>query len=826
MPKPRVYFIGNTHIDHTWTWHWTEGYDEVHASYRAALDRMKEFPEFVLTCSSALHYRWVEENDPVMFAEIKQRVKEDRWQIVGGWVLQSDNNIPCGESFARQGLYGQHYFQSRFGRRATVGYCVDSFGHHAQLPQILRLQGLEGWLHFRPDGNELKLPPGPYRWRGIDGTEIASCRPPGWYCTPNEAFFETTANAAPHELSAYPEVLFFYGVGDHGGGPTIRDLRWMRKYREEHPELECVYGDLNEFYQRLEKNLGALPAVHGDLQYSFRGCYTTNGALKSLNRKSEGRLLMAEAMAALASMTQGAPYPKAEIDRAWDHLLTNHFHDVMCGTGTQDSMEEAIFRYGGVLETADRVRHTAAKKLTVVFDRRPPKPYPESLAVAVANSLSWDRTEPLEFHPIMPGREIPNPALIDGNGKPVDFQLVEATFGTPCPPNRFLFTANVPAGGAALYHVIQNSRPPQVESDLRATKTSLENRFWRVRLDEKTGAIRSLLDKKRGLELVKRGARANDLLVVRDLGDTWGTGRSRFGDVIGRFTATQVRLLESGPLRARLEVRSEYGRCTACLRMSLYRDSDFVDFVLEVMWNDKLKTVKIAFPLAVEQGRSFYEIPYGTLERPTNGEEQPVQKWLRARGQATQSKGRPMPYSVGIAADSLGGADVLCEPKKGTEIRLTLLRSPYHGYLTYDDSIPDAERTVSDQGLRRVHYRLVAGGGRTDLGLPELAAALSQPLQIAFEGSQPGKTTEPFSLFRCEPVAVHLTALKQAEDGKGFIARLVETRGKAATATVTGPRGYRTIQATLRPFEIQSWRWEKAKRPVMCDLLEEKKKPV
>ncbi|MEK7408226.1 MAG: glycoside hydrolase family 38 C-terminal domain-containing protein [Acidobacteriota bacterium] len=819
MGKPRCYFIGNTHVDHTWTWNWTEGYDEVHASFRAALQRMREFPEFVFTCASSLYYRWVEENDPGMFEEIKLRVAEGRWQVAGGWVVQSDNNIPCGEAFVRQGLYGQRYFLSRFGRQARVGYCVDSFGHHAQLPQILRLQGMEGWVHFRPEPAELQLPAGPYWWRGIDGTEVLSCRPPGSYRTPHESSLAETAQALWKHLSAYPEALFFYGVGDHGGGPTKRDLRWMRRFRKEHPEVDCRYGGLDEFYREAARKGPALPRVQGELQYTFRGCYTTNGLVKSLNRKSEGRLLMAEIAAALAAMTANAPYPRQELDRAWDFLLTNHFHDVICGACTQEAMEEAVFRFGAVLEAADRVRHTSLKRLTARFDRRPPRPFAESLAFSVANSLSWDRSEPLEFHPFTPGRDITAPALVDASGKPLEFQMVEPAFGPPASPGRMLFTPAVPAGGAALFHVVDNPDPPPVKSDLKAKPTLLENRRWRIRIDAKLGTIRSLFDKRRGVELVPRGEGINDLLVLRDLSDTWGTGRNRFGARIGRFTAGQIRVLESGPLRARIEIRSEYRRCTAVARITLYRDFDYVDFSLEALWNDKLKAVKIAIPLALERGCSLFEIPYGAIERPLNGEEQPMQRWLLVRGRARKADGNRVPYAVGIVADSVGGADIDAAASNRLEIRLTLLRSPYHASLTRADAEPHAGRAVSDQGLRRVRYRLV-GGGRAGLGLPEHGAALSQPLQVAVEGAQAGALTRPQSFFRCQPASVHLTSLKMAENGEGFVARLVETRGRATAATVSGPKGYAGIKTTLRPFEIQTWRWLKGAAPILCDLLE------
>lgn len=149
--KKKIYYIGNAHLDHTWLWRWTEGQDEVHATFRAALERMKTDKEYVFTSAVALHYKWIEDDDPKMFKEIQKRVKEKRWEIAGGWWVQPDNNIPSGESFARQGLYAQLYFKSRFGKIAKTGYCVDSFGHNAQLPQILLQQGMKGWIAFRPD---------------------------------------------------------------------------------------------------------------------------------------------------------------------------------------------------------------------------------------------------------------------------------------------------------------------------------------------------------------------------------------------------------------------------------------------------------------------------------------------------------------------------------------------------------------------------------------------------------------------------------------------------------------------------------------------------
>lgn len=814
MARKRIYYIGNTHIDHTWLWNWTEGYDEAKAAFQAVLDRMEEFPEFRFTCSSTLLYEWVEKNEPELFERIVEKVREGRWQLVGGWAVQSDNNIPSGESFCRQGLYGQRYFASRFGKRAKVGYCVDSFGHNAQLPQFLRLQGMNGWLHFRPNQAELELPDGPYRWTGIDGSQVVGCRPDGWYCSHRPDWFNTIGEALLPNMEKLPNALFFYGVGDHGGGPTIRDLEMLRDFREAHPEYEHVYGDIDEFYRRADGR--ELPEVRGELQYCFRGCYTSNSSIKSLNRRCEGRLGMAEWASSLAAMTGKGEYPEEELRQAWQDVLANQFHDVMCGTCTPHAMEEAVFRYAGVMETADRLRHFGSKKLTDRFDGRAPRGYSESLAVTVLNSASWERQEGVEFFAHTPGRSIDHGAVVDGKGKPVDFQKVRSPFGGPDNRGTYLIEPTVPAGGAALFHVVENPEPPSPRTDLRATRTGLENSLWRLRVDGNTGAIRSLFDKKKGVELVRRGKRLDDLLVIHDDSDTWGTGRERFDEVVGRFEGAQVRLLERGPLRARLEIRRRYELCTAYETISLHRKSGRVDFELSVIWNDALKTVKIAFPLALERARSLYEIPYGTLERKADGGENPVQKWVMVKGKArARGKSGLMNYSVGVAVDTIGGADVQADG----ELRLTLLRSPNHGHLTGQAIETSPDRQIVDQGgPRRARYSLVAGSG--DLGLPELGVALSQPLQVTFEGAQPGNTVVPFSLLSCAPTSVHVGAIKRAEDGRGFIVRLVETRGKKSEAKVKGPKGFKAIRTALKPYEIQSWRWVVGKAPVAVDLVE------
>ena len=172
-----IHLIGNAHIDPIWLWRWTEGYQETRATFRSALDRMAEFPQFIFTASQAAVYRWVQEAEPALFEAIRQKVKAGRWATVGGWWMEPDCNLPSGESFARHGLYGQRFFQVEFGETCRVGYCVDSFGHNAMLPQLLRQSGMDCYVFMRPNKIENPdCPEGPFWWESPDGSRVLAFR--------------------------------------------------------------------------------------------------------------------------------------------------------------------------------------------------------------------------------------------------------------------------------------------------------------------------------------------------------------------------------------------------------------------------------------------------------------------------------------------------------------------------------------------------------------------------------------------------------------------------------------------------------------------------
>ncbi len=261
MKEKTLQMIGNAHIDPVWFWQWQEGFQEVKSTFRSALERMKEYDDFHFTSSSAAFYEWVENSDPGMFEEIRARIAEGRWQIVGGWWIQPDCNIPGGESFVRQALYGQRYFREKFGTTARVGYNVDSFGHNGMLPQLLTKSGLDYYVFMRPAPHEKGLPGDLFWWESDDGSRVLAFRISFEYCTTGEDLEKHVRRCAGEIKDPFDHTMCFYGVGNHGGGPTRENIESILRLNAD-PELpELIFGTPDGFFGRMSASGLTFPTV-------------------------------------------------------------------------------------------------------------------------------------------------------------------------------------------------------------------------------------------------------------------------------------------------------------------------------------------------------------------------------------------------------------------------------------------------------------------------------------------------------------------------------------------------------------------------------------
>ena len=336
LQQPKVVMIGNSHIDPVWLWREDEGLQEVRSTFISALQRMEEFPEFQFTASSAAFYTWLKEIHPDVFEKIQQKVTEGRWHLAGGWWVEPDLNTPLGESLVRQGLYAQRFFLEHFGRLARVGFNVDSFGHSGALPGILASQGIKGYVFMRPQPHQMPLPEELFNWEDAGGSSVTACRISGEYCAWTKPSIllnleKTLLSMERQEISCLP---CYYGVGNHGGGPTIENIKAIREIAQERSDLHIIHGSLEECLTQWQGL--TLPVLKGSLEGCFPGCYSADSEIKQLNREAEEALFRAETLCSMAT-GNGFCYPTEPLRKAWQLLLFQQFHDTLAGTARKEA---------------------------------------------------------------------------------------------------------------------------------------------------------------------------------------------------------------------------------------------------------------------------------------------------------------------------------------------------------------------------------------------------------------------------------------------------------------------------------------------------------
>ena len=800
-PKQQtLHMIGNAHIDPVWLWRWQEGCHEVLASFRSALDRLQEDPDFIFVSSSAAFYAWVEQIDPAMFEEIRQRVREGRWEIVGGWWIQPDCNIPGGESFVRQGLYGQRYFKEKFGITAQVGYNVDSFGHNGTLPQILKLSGMDRYVFNRPAPQEKGLPSRLFWWEADDGSRVLTYRLPFEYCTWGKELDMHVRRVANELRPPVDQLMCFYGVGNHGGGPTIENLKSIRRLDQLADMPKLIFSSPNRFFAAVEQQSATFPVVHGDLQHHASGCYAAHSGIKRWNRQAEWALTTAEKWASIAAVVTGLPYPKADFVRAWQDVLFNQFHDILAGTSIESAYGDARNLYGEAMTIADRALNAAT--LSLAWNIR--IPVAESATpIVVFNPHAWAHKAVVELEF---GRWTDEYGIVDETGQPVPVQRIQSE-ATARGRNRLCFVAELPPLGYRVFHVISSLTPgpapirgegKQEHEHRVVSDTTLENSRFRITFDPQTGYISSLYDK-----LAKTEAFVGDAampIVSNDQSDTWSHNVFSFRDEIGRFVATSVRLLEQGPVRSVVRVTSEYGQSHLVQDFALYTDLDYVEVNAQVDWHEQWKVLKLRFPINALFHHATAEIPYGSIERFANGEEDPCQSWVDVSG---SSRDTDEPYGVSIINDSKYSYDVFVR-----DIGMTVLRSPIYAH--HDPLVPEPDRMYSfiDQGVQRFRYAIYPHQrGWEEAQTVQRAAELNQRPYALIGTYHPNGTLPQIDTFVVvDQPNVVVAALKQAEDGDDLILRCYESTKTATAAMIRLPHWERTIEASFRPGEIKTFR--------------------
>jgi alpha-mannosidase len=762
------------------------------STFRSALDRMKENPDFRFTSSSAQFYEWVQQEDPKMMEEIRQRVKEGRWSVVGGWWIEPDVNIPNGESLARQGLYSQRLFQQMFGRTAKVGFNPDSFGHQGTLPQILKLEGMQSYVFMRPQPHEKNLPSSLFWWESPDGTRILTYRIPFSYN--DEGSVQDRLHQVVSELhEPTKDLMVFYGVGDHGGGPTKLNLQSIAEVQKQPGAPTVLFSTPEEYFGEASK-LSNIPVVEDDLQHHAVGCYTAVSAIKKNNRSAEAALTTGEKMAALGSVLAEFEYPKADFTASWKKVLFMQFHDSMAGTALPEHYQVANEAYGYALDVANQAANLAAERIAWQV----PTTDPQSQYLVVFNPHAWDAKLNVEYDLGFEFGDETQPQngtlLEDERGHPIAHQWTQASTLVDHRV-KLAFDAPVPAFGYRQFRLRDVHSNTQPASTVRAGEKELENEHLRVTFTD-LGTL-AIYDKDTGRQVFSGrtgGARA---VVIDDPSDTWSHRVRAYTKEIGAFGNAQFRILENGPLRATLRVRSNYGASKLETDWILYAGARTLEARVAVDWHEHLKMLKFSFPVDVRDPQPTYEIAYGYKLRKPNGDEDPGQRWIDVSG---QREGKT--YGLTVINDAKYGYSV-----QDNDLRISVLRSPVYAQHDPVKMKPDGEYLWMDQGQQTFRMLLVPHSGAwQDAGVVRLAEEFTAPAPVIFQGIHPGTRPPSASFLSVDVPNVVVTAVKEAEDGNDLIVRCYETAGRATTATLSLGLVNRSWTGNFRPLEIKTLR--------------------
>ncbi|HEY3267091.1 MAG TPA: glycoside hydrolase family 38 C-terminal domain-containing protein [Armatimonadota bacterium] len=760
-----ISLMSNAHIDMAWLWDREETKEVCYNTFRSVLNLMNEYPDFVFSQSQPAAFAWVEEYWPDMFEEIKARVAEGRWELVGGMWVEPDCNLPTGESFVRQVFYGKRYFQEKFGVDVTLGWNPDSFGYNWSMPQVYSKCGINAFLTQKLTWNDTNVwPLRAFWWESPDGSRIYSYFPTSY----------TGSVLGPDLIrdiafisgaTGYKRTSHLFGIGDHGGGPTreMLDRAIMLKNKKPFPRVQ--HQRARDFIDTLiaeEHDPGVkVETYNGELYLEYhRGTFTSQAAIKKGNREAEKLLRNAEAFSAIAA-SSGLPYPGETLERLWKMTLFNQFHDILPGSCIGAAAADAASDYAIIQSEGGAVLDAALSAIAGNLATEA-----DGATVVVANGLNWPRGGmakiAMDAVGFVPEAEV---KVVAPSGNEVASQIADEDGAKV-----LLFLAEpVPALGVAAYTVLA-SLPAPVETGVSASKGAIENAYLRVEISP-DGTFSKVTDKANGWEALEPGKAGNVLQAFVDNPGKWeaweidkdfeAQGEELRGPV-------DIEVLEAGPVRARIRTTRKWRASTFVQDIILTADAKRVDVVNTVDWQDRRILLKALFPANVKADQAAYEIPFAAIERSTGNEtpfekaqfEVPALQWadLSADGRG-----------AALMNDCKHGYDV-----KGNRLRLTCLRAP---------NSPDPK---CDRGINVFTYSFFPHAGGWRDGVYREAYDLNNPL-IARATPAGSGSAAAAGFVEIGPANVVISALKKAEDGDDWILRFFETAGQQTEAVVTLP---------------------------------------
>ncbi|MCL2831959.1 MAG: hypothetical protein FWD78_02205 [Treponema sp.] len=641
-----VLCASHAHIDMNWMWGWQETVAASLATFRTILGLMNEYPDFTFSQSQASVYSIVEKYDPEMKEEITRRIKEGRWEVTASAWVETDKNMPCAESLLRHIRYTKDYLCANWGvdpDTLNIDFSPDTFGHSANIPEIDSYGGVKFMYHCRALSERYVL----YRWQSPSGSEILSYCEPFWYNSGITAEIGCGVTELESLCGGLKTSLIVYGVGDHGGGPTRRDIEQIIEIGGWPVFPKVKFGTLHEYFNAAQAVRDKVPLINKEINYMFTGCYTTQSRIKLGNRKGEAALLDAEALDASAGLLTGKTYSKEKYTESWRDLLFTHFHDILTGSCVRDSREYAMGLFAKIMALGQTMREKASLNIAAQIDtsnllipgadaaaegtaESDPKgtrsegagtgfgianysgvPSPErgrgpARIFHIFNPLPITRKETVEF------------TVWDWN---YDMDRIEMTYapdsnqnpGSKLPfqtldkePQRYwdhwffklIAPVEIPASGyttVVLKEAEMGKNYPFYFQPFPRTEpvhgpVILENEFIKAVFDPQTGALSSLTDKRgekeNGAEKLARGQKARLILnwAEKTTNNAWNIGRFLASDPVTK--TTKITVSTGNTLRNFLEIEQQILNSKIKTTVFLDKDSRSLSYSFNIEWNE------------------------------------------------------------------------------------------------------------------------------------------------------------------------------------------------------------------------------------------------
>jgi len=713
--------IGNAHLDPVWLWHWQRGADEAVATCRAACDLLDDYPDVVFTRGEAWVYEQVRLLDPGLLKRIRAHIKAGRWDVVGGWWVQPDVNLPTEEAILHSASLGHAWFHEHLGvNEIPVGYNVDSFGQGAFLPRMLRRSGQKYYVMLRPGEHERALASCLFRWRSPDHSEVLTFRIVGGYGHGGpdlSGHIQAAVSQAPRGVG---HVMCFYGVGNHGGGPTRATVEWIRAHRNFTPGVRLEFSSPTRFFRAVDDCRDSMPVVTGELQMHAIGCYSVCGGLKRAIRDAE--LTVIDAGHLLNKSDPRATQAESrDINAAWQIICFNQFHDILPGSSVTEAVEIAKAQIGAARTYVDRAVHSLLR----THMRRGADADLKGHRIHAVNRAPrpWSGMGDLE---VWLDWQAWNHHLEDAAGHPIPFQMAQPASlmfeGGINPIPRVIFPLSLLSLEHRTLRIMPGPQPavPLAGATPAFANGILDNGLLAVHFD--AHGIARVADTATGLDLL---AGPVELLCLDDESDTWSHSIDRYRWPMrhkGKFGAPL--LVENGPLRTTVRLDGNIGMSLCKLLVSLDRNEKVVHASLSTNYQERLSVLKARIAPAVHGKTCRHHIAGGWVERPIEGREYPLHHAVHMEtGNGGLSVVMPDTFAIDVTPEA---------------IRPTLIRNSLNAYHScgcinpggkdaFNANVRVAERFGSDEGPQTIRFSIGFGDMAVEGSIVKLMDRFQRP---------------------------------------------------------------------------------------------------